>query len=451
MPGTPEGTTLRGLAWVVAVALLARSTLAVVYVPASFADSATYLRFAEQIVALDLSGYDGWRTPGYPLLLAALARDDRWIMVAQALMGAVTTAMLYLMVLGATRSRWAGVLAALAHALALNQLFLEASVLAETFASFLLVAVLYSGLRAWRRGWRPGDVWLLGLLCAGAALVRPLYVVAGGVILALVVAFGRQQRIRSGAVFLLCFTLPLLGWFSFNQAALGYFGMTTLLGYNLTNHSGAFMEKAPAEYATIRDIYLKHRAQRLADGKSHAMTIFEAREDLKAATGLTDVQLSREFQRLSMRLFAEHPFAYLAGVGPAWAGFWAVPTYWKPQNLRWQEYRDALERMAAVQKWLFRAGYAGFLALALPVLWIAWIRKRGEDAGWNTAGLFTATVLAASLLQALLEYGENPRYALPTQSIAMAAVIVAITLVSSRKRRAELWRSDKPTLSADER
>jgi hypothetical protein len=255
----------------------------------------------------------------------------------------------------------------------------------------------------------------------------------------------------SAAVFLGCFAVPLLFWFTFNKVVLDYFGMTTLLGYNLTNHSGAFMEKAPAEYATIREIYLKHRDRRLAEGKSHAMTIFEARNDLKAATGLGDAQLSREFLRLSLRLFADHPGEYLASVARAWGGFWAVPSYWKPEDVRWRELRDLLEGAVAVQKWVLRAGYAAFLVLALPILWIAWIRKGGVDDGWNAAGLLTATVLAASLLQALLEYGENARYALPTQSIAMAAVIIAVALLTERGRRAEAWAHGGPATVVGER
>ncbi len=142
---TAKDSMLRSMGWIVAVAVLVRFALGAFYAPVRTPDSSTYIRFAEQILAFDFSNYDGWRTPGYPIVLAALGLDDRWVAIAQAVMGTATTAILYLVAFAATGSRAAAIAAALAHTLALNQLLLESAILAETFACFVVVVAMFVG------------------------------------------------------------------------------------------------------------------------------------------------------------------------------------------------------------------------------------------------------------------------------------------------------------------
>jgi hypothetical protein len=194
------------------------------------------------------------------------------------------------------------------------------------------------------------------------------------------------------------------------------------------------MERAPDEFADIRDTYLKYREQRASEGRTHAMTIFDAREELKSRTGLDDITLSREFQRLSVRLIRENPLDYLKGVSKAWAGFFTAPVYWNPKDATSDGAARLMDAIGVSERWVIRAGYAVFLLAAVPAMWVAWIRRRGQDPGWNTLSLLASVVLATSLLQALLEYGENGRYALPTQSLAMAAAVAVIALAWRRIR-----------------
>jgi hypothetical protein len=423
------------LAALITLAVLVRIVTVYSYAPAVFPDSGTYIRLAEQFLKLDFTGNNGWRTPGYPLLLAATRVDYDLVWIVQGLMGTAVTIMLFVLVFKATDSLAAAVVAGLAHTLALNQLLLEAAVLAEAMAGFLVTAAVYVASKAWERGWPPGLVALTAGLSAAAVLTRPVYIVLGAVVLMLIVIFGRENRARSALTFLVVFSAPLLLWMAFNKATLGYFGMSTLLGFNLTNHTGAFMEKAPDEYAAIRDVYLKYRDQRTAEGKSHSMTIFYARKELEEKTGLDDIQLSRELQRLSVGLILANPGAYLTGASKSWVGFFAVPTYWNTADARDPGAVRAISAISDAEKWALRVGSIVFLLVALPTLWIAWVRERGMSAPWNTASLMVAVVLAASVLQALLEYGENGRYGLPTQSLAMAAAITVVALAVGRRRR----------------
>jgi hypothetical protein len=95
-----------------------------------------------------------------------------------------------------------------------------------------------------------------------------------------------------------------------NALTVGQFSLSTRLGLGLMNHSGAFVEYADPRYSTIRDIYLRHRTEvvRSPEAQTHRqgeqyLTIFYALDDLKAATGLSQNELSRELQKLSLDLF----------------------------------------------------------------------------------------------------------------------------------------------------
>ena len=337
----------------------------------------------------------------------------------------------------ARNRRRAATIAAFVHALALNQLFLEASLLSETLATFLLTLSFYLVQRASEKHWAFGTLAGAGGVAAFAALTRPVSALAGVVLAAWTMIAARGRRLAATGAFLICFSVPVLAWCAFNQAMIGQFGMSTLIGLTLTNHSGAFIERAPDEYATLRDIYLAYREKHIAASGTHRMTIFEARQEMKERTGFTDAQLSRELSRMSVKLFKAYPLDYLRSVAEAWAAFWTVPIPVMDDLLRSPGAALRIGLLSRIQTCVFRIGYVAFLLLSVPTLWIALWRKKATDAGWNCAATIVILVLGMSVAQALLEFGGNGRYAIPTQSLAMAAVIIASTkLLGARDRLA---------------
>ncbi len=414
----------------VMVAVLTRLALASAYTVTIQADTGPFLKLASQWLQFDFASNDGWRTPGYPLVLAVLGLDVDRVWWLQSLMGIGVTLLIFLLVFGATRSVAAGLVCGLAHTFTLNQLLLEATVLTETTATLLVVAATYATDRAWRRGWPLGLVVLAGALSSLAVLTRPQYVVLGAVFSLVMVMFGKERRLRSAMSFLAVFTLPLLLWMGYNKATTGTFAMTSLLGFSLTNHTGAFMQDAPEEFAQIRDIYLRYRSKRLAEGGTHAMTIFAAGAELQRATGLTAMQLSNELQKLSAALIVAHPGAYAREVLYAWTLFFSAPIAMRSESVKSAGALRTMNAISVMQRWIICAGYAVFLLMAMPMMWIAWVRLRASNAQLNTAAMLSAVVLSNSVLQALVECCGNGRFAMPTQSLAMSAV--AIGLLAAR-------------------
>jgi len=212
--------------------------------------------------------------------------------------------------------------------------------------------------------------------------------------------------------------------------------MSTWLGYHLTNHSGAFMEYAPDEYAVIRDIYLKYRKIKIAERGTHRMTFWLARQELREATGLPEPQISHQFQQLSMQLFVRFPLRYIASVTDAWLSFWVVPNYWHLENLKSQTLADGLKIIWQGQQVLYRLFNLLFLIATVVLLWQL-LRKR-KPLQYNFVPLLlTMVILGTSVTQALTEYGENGRYSIPTQPLVMAVVTLAIAGLANRKHNRE--------------
>jgi len=60
------------------------------------------------------------------------------------------------------------------------------------------------------------------------------------------------------------------------------------------------------------------------------------------------------------------------------------------------------------------------------------VRRRKSQVELLTAAL-VLTVLAASLMQAMVEYGDNPRFGVPTQPLVLCYVVIFISLLWGKK------------------
>lgn len=420
---------------VIALAWLAtRLILFFSYAPGIDPDGETYLQLARQIATLNFSDYNGQRTPAYPMLLLATGNSPLLIWIIQAFMSLGAAILLFLM----TRTHGGGkrlaLGVALSYLLVLNTLFYESAVLTETASAFLLVLVTYLFLKAVRNGMTLLSATGLGLAVATLILTRPQYIFMIP-LLALLVAFLCNRRWIVLLAFLLTSAVPVAGWMNFNKQQIGHFSLTSLLGYNLSNHTGAFMELASDEHALFRDIYVKYRDEKIRETGFHQMTIFRARDELKQVSGLDEVALSARFQRISVELITQNPQRYAISVAKAWASFWAVPRYGQRQNITTGGLAAALDWIWKIEHPLLRLLNAIFLvSSALMAVQILRCRKQGI-ARFAAPAFMASVVLATSVVQALAEYGENPRYFIPSQPLVIAATALALMVLARTVRR----------------
>jgi hypothetical protein len=184
------------------------------------------------------------------------------------------------------------------------------------------------------------------------------------------------------------------------------------------------MELAPPQYSPIADIYLRYRAWQIPRMGSQTMTIWYAEDEIKRTTGLSTAQLSKQLTRMSLEMFAEHPLLYLESVSRAWMRFWGFGFF---------DFVGAYKDSAG-------SGYAMLLALGsfqltinlafLIIAAVALARWMLGRAGFDFDLGIIAIVLAGSVVQAFLEYGENVRYLAPL--VPLTIYITATRLLRAR-------------------
>lgn len=414
--------------WLVGgIAILERVWLYLSYRPAVYSDTRSYRRLAEAVLR-GWNGYDGTRTPGYPLFLA-LCRTEENAYLVQLLLGLLTTFLCFYLGWRMSRKGWFGALTALAYTLNPQQLFFEASLITESLTTFLLtvafagmVHLLYTPPRSLLRS---GILALvIGLAGGLAALVRPLFAflpcwLALFPLLARIFPRARQRWITALAIVTGGLALLAL-WAGSLYQRFGRWGLTTMTGYHLVQHTGAFFEYVPDAYAPLRDTYLQHRARRLAETGQSNNAIWEAIPEMQEASGLSFYDLSDTLTELSIRLIEQHPLLYLRNVVDGWFWFWKAPVYWSPGS-----FTSPLP-VYLVRLWINIAHPVLLLANGLFLVGIAillWEGGRARRQAHPFLYCLAGAVLATSLLQTLLDHGDNPRFAVPLQTFILLLVL----------------------------
>jgi hypothetical protein len=450
-----NASTRSTVIFVIAFGLVARILLWRFYGPAIFNDSLTYWRLANLILE-SWSSYDGTRVPVYPFFLA-LVGSNAMVVVLQLGMGIFITMGLFYIAWAITRKAWFAALAAMAHQLNLGQLFFEASILTETMATFwviLALVCLVYGMTASQ----PRKLWLAllaGTASALALLTRPLFIVLPPWLCVwMVVAWQSepllilrhskimkglmgwlhwlQRTIRRQWLDLVLFWAPVfglvLGWMGFIHHQYGDWALSTMTGYHLIQHTGAFFEYVPDEYAALRDVYLEHRDARIAQFGTQANTIWEAIPQMMQASGLNFYDLSRAVTRISVNLIWEHPDLYFRSIINGWWLFWRAPVYWSSDALRMPETTVKLlsimiHSVVWIQRiFLFAFNLLFILTPAFLFFQIRYYRRNGirfrQQARWIWIFLL-GLVWLVSFLQAVLDHGDNPRFLIPLQSLVV--------------------------------
>lgn len=426
------------LAVVTAVALLERVLLYVFYRPVLYNDTAGYRRTADVI----LGGWvhlDGTRTPGYPVFLALIGPDER-VYLAQLTLGVLITLLLFFIGWRLTRLGWFTALAAFAYTLNPQQILVEADILTETLTIFLIVLCLAGMIWLLDSG-NKRPLWLVMLTGLGigataglAALVRTLFVFLP-ILAALVLLVLWRVRLRvriAGALPVLVTGLALIGiWVNFIHQQFGQWSMDTMTGYHLMNHTGLFFEDVPDKYAGIRDTFIRYRDAQVALTGNAGNAIWDAIPEMMQVSGLGFNPLSSLLGQISVRLILQHPGQYLLTVGEGWLAFWKVPVHWTLVSAS-LSILEAPQRaiILLLRGVLFLANLA-FIAGSVALFWKKARRTLRIEA---FISMLVGTIWISSILQAFLEYGDNPRYSIPVQTLVLIVVFWWGYSILNRKR-----------------
>ncbi len=241
------------LVLVIAIGVLLRIAIAIAVSPAELnnVDTLVYVGMAED----GLFG-DPVRPAGYSIFLRALhavSAELAWTIFVQHLIGIATAVLLYAAVRRIGAPLWAGVVAAAAVLLSLDQIYLEHTILAETVFTLTITAVFYCCVRALDEPeplWRRLDsriAWIVaaGLLLGLSAWLRTIGVTLAPLLalwFALAIAGSWRARIARGLVAAVAAGAVILGYFALHEAERGYFGLTDGSGRVLLGRVSPFAD-----------------------------------------------------------------------------------------------------------------------------------------------------------------------------------------------------------------
>lgn len=328
----------RNVALAITAGLVIRVVLIVAYAPSIQPDSAEYLGLAHRLGSLHLTGYDGVRTPGYPLMLFALGYSPTTAWWAQAVLGLLTTGLLYRLVRQLGGSPTMAFVAALLYTTSLEVLSIERQVLTEALTTFLLtVAGSICVALVGPQGRRNGLVALLAVTLAYLCLVRPDALLVAIYLALSVVAvwyrreadtYSRRSLIRPALTMMLPLVIALVAWATVNKEASGVMSVSTVLGHNMIDHMAPYVGVQPGRDHEITSVYVRWRARvEAANGGSYANTSWAAEPSMERASHLSAPHVSSRLLSVALGAIESHPWPYITSSLEQWPKFWLPPNY----------------------------------------------------------------------------------------------------------------------------
>jgi hypothetical protein len=426
---TDRGNARRWLLLVLAAAVLARLALWMVYPLTPNNDSPTYVQLARSIVNKGFSEYNATRSPGYP---AFLALTGGWTYPVQLALGLATTLLIYFIAARLSGRAWFGALAGLLHTLNLGQLFFEATLLTETLTTFLVAAALAAVINISSSGQEREKrsffglllgAFLAGLAASLAGMVRPLFAYLPVLISVFFLGLAPFALRKRGALSIAAL-LPAIfifgWWLNYVNINFKILSFDTIGGFRWLNHTGEYFEYVPDKYAVIRDTYIKYRNAKITETGSQTNAVWDAMDELQKKSRLGFYALSRTLTSISLSLIQAHPDRYLKNVFGGWWMFWWAAVYWSSESFVVKAFIPVVNGLILLERGVMILSNFLFIGGSLAIVF--WKRARAQLGMSPFLWLALAVVWGASVVQTLMDHGDNPRYLVPLQSMVMFLV-----------------------------
>jgi 4-amino-4-deoxy-L-arabinose transferase-like glycosyltransferase len=290
-------------------------------------DSVSYAVFAEKIALQgDFSSYQIFRTPLYPLFLAAFfhfgqtAVTGHIIVLAQQILGLLTGLWLYFLsrqVIGARASFWAALIFLL-HPL---QLYYEMVIQTEVLFCFLLLSALLSAA-LWMKNGSGRAAFYTGLLLGLSTLTRPIAQLLPLIlIVCALLRFGiNRKTLLSSLWLLLPFCLVLTPWLLWNKTQHHYWGLSREIGLNMF-HRVIDADQLPPETDSLPPAL--RRAINKHQGSQQVMYFSVWHELLRS--GHSELQADNLMLQAALATLREHPGRYLLNTAKIYLGYFLKP------------------------------------------------------------------------------------------------------------------------------
>lgn len=409
--------------------------------PVFHTDSVTFL-FLEEL--------DTVRTPGYPLFIEiVLSANDifgfsneylRVICFVQIfILGMLNVWLIYKLTCLLTRNR----IFAVAMGLLYNANYLvigfEFQLMTETLSVTLLLAIIVIYLQFFKGK-------KLIALTAGVLMVLLIYtkptflLLAPFLPLATFVGFFPYSKkkkylkkfIPTLTIFLVVIITGIFAWSLRNHIKFGYFGMSSLLPYQLRYYTNPLFEK----YKPTGNKILDHTAAVYSEevkkeGYSRGVVSFHDR--LRSELGLSDAEISDAFLRVNLKLIKDYPLEFIKQVPDSLLTYYQqYSSHWTAGNTRKFLRRKGVFNYVFIKFFVFYKKlfttplFLVLLLIAAPLLVLLNDRKRKRSFhGWILLETVIHYMCFVSVLST--KAGVNTlRYRIPAEPLIMLVFFTAL-------------------------
>lgn len=387
-----------------------------------FPDSESYSYLARLLLKLNIAGYNGERTPGYPLVLAMANNWFPLVVVYQILLGIITAIYLYKTLLLLQFSKRASLYSTLLLNSMIHVIFYETAILTEAVIVLLVTVSFYHVLKLLlnvQAGYR--QVFVISLLLGLLTFVKPFYVFMPFVVYGLYTLkdFSFLKIFNRSLILPLFSLIAFLGWSYVNKINTGYFVSTTFYGITTAQNCVYFAEKTPEKYHLISSIYVKYREIAIKENKDVSMSIWYAHDELTKKTGLGFVDLSHELNEFAKVAIINNPADYAKQVFISWKDFWKTSIYWNYHDFNVKYANKAFQGVWYIQSFILLALKIIFVLL-IPYNLFLFLKNRKVTPQF----IIVTIVFSTSLLQAMATYGTNSRYSYPFEFLMLICILI---------------------------
>ena len=386
-------------------------------------DSWAFNHFVSELINNNFDDYVGERTPGYPYVVYLLNHDKILVVLVQMLMGIFTAIFWFKTLLNLNFSNKVAFYVTLFSSLYLQNFFFETFILAETFMILLNAIVFYFLLNNYFEKKQIVVEVILSILITILILVKPFFIFYPFLIFALYLlknfSFNKLFSVK-----LILFILPMyayFSWCSFVEEKIGYFEPTAYFGLNLAQNCLYFAEKGPKEYDYIMKPYVKYREEMLRNGEDASMAIWKVCDGQHLAPKyIKFADVTNELGKYAKATIANNlgDYFYYA-ITNSWFDFWK-PYDMKP-FMKFQDngFNSVVSVINSIQLFIVLILKFAFLLLSFYYLYDLIKNKK-----INSVMILLAFIHAAAILQALVVYGTNAKYAFPYEFFMFVVILL---------------------------
>lgn len=386
-------------------------------------DSWAFNHFVKELINDNFDDYLGERTPGYPYVIYLLNHDKILVVVVQMLMGIVTAVFWFKTLLNLNFSHKIAFYVTLFSSLYLQNFFYETFILAETFMLLLNSILFYFLLNNYFEKKEIIVEIILSILITILILVKPFFIFYPFLIFALYLIKNFSFK-KLVSVKLILFILPMyayFSWCSFVEEKIGYFEPTAYFGLNLAQNCLYFAEKGPKEYDYIMKPYVKYREEMLQNGEDASMAVWKVWGGQHLAPKYTKfADVTNQFGKYAKATIATNLGDYFYySITNSWFDFWKVFDM-KP-HMKFQDnmFNSVISVINSIQ--IFIVLILKFVFLLLSFYYLYDLIKNRKI---NAVMILLAFIHAAAILQALVVYGTNAKYAFPYEFFMLVVVLL---------------------------